>query len=277
MFEKIDFPPTPSFQAEWKTIYFEPIPNSGERIAILIVTRDFDNKITIYDALHPTVIDSLYGNKASAFQGLIKLIKANIQKNSGTSNVEGVFEGVWRRSQSSDIKGIVRQALYKTASLGSVALTGLFEQDNTLIENEQVDSRWSSRIKNAVLDIDASYERAFDVKIPVGKDVRITCGFHTASYSAKFNVCTSQTITRMKSNLFDLQILDSNKVSNNYDLILYMPTKDDLQVSLKTLARMEENVELLKKEISSKSNIKIYTCHSEQEGASRIFEMLKAS
>ena len=81
----------------------------------------------------------------------------------------------------------------------------------------------------------------------------------------------------MKSNLFDLQILDSHMDSNKYDLILYMPTQDDLQVSLKTLARMQENVQLLKNEISSKSNINIFTCHSEQDGASRIFEMLQAS
>lgn len=276
MFNKIDFPSSPAFQAEWKTIYFEPIPNSGEKIAILIVTRSADLKITIYDALHPTVIDSLYGSKAQSFQGYIKLIKNNIIKNNGISNVDGVSEGPWRLSQSVDIKGIVRQALYKTASLGSVALKGLFDQDETLIENEQIDSRWSKRIKNAVLKIDPSYEKCFDLKIPVGKDVRITCGFHTPGYSAKFNVCTSQTITRMKSNLFDLQILDSNHVSNKYDLILYMPTADDLQVPPKTLARMEENVHLLRKEILSKSNIKIYACHSEDEGASRIFEMLKA-
>ena len=81
MFSKIDFPSSPSFQAEWKTIYFEPIPNSGERIAILIVTRGADLEITIYDALHPTVIDSLYGSKAQSFHGYIKLIKNNIIKN----------------------------------------------------------------------------------------------------------------------------------------------------------------------------------------------------
>jgi len=38
---------------------------------------------------------------------------------------------------------------------------------------------------------------------------------------------------------------------------------------------MEENVHLLSKEILSKSNIKVYDFHSENEGASRIFEILK--
>lgn len=275
MFEKIPFPSIPDFYAEWKTIYFEPIPNSGERIAILIITKEKNGRIEIFDALHPTVIDSLYGSKAPSFNGYIKLIKSNLLKNNGDTNIEGVSTSDWHASQSVNIQGIVRQALYKTASLGSVALKGLFEQEDSSIENEQVDRRWSKRIKNAVIEIDPSYEKSFDIKIPVGKDVRIPCGFHTSRYSAKFNVCTSQTIVRMKSNLIDLQILDSHNISDRFDLILQMPTNDNLQVPLKTLARMKENVELLKEEIAAKSNIQIYTCHSENEGASRIFEMLK--
>ena len=276
MFDAILFPSAPSFFAEWRTVYFEPIPNSGERIAILITIKEIGGKIEIFDALHPTVIDSLYGAKATSFNGYIKLIKSNLLKNNGESTIDGVSIGDWHASQSENIHGIVRQALYKTASLGSVALRGLFEEDSH-IENEQVDSRWSKRIKNAVIEIDPSYEKSFDVKIPIGRDVRIPCGFHTSRYSAKFNVCTSQTITRMKSNLMDLQIFDSHNVSNNFDLIIQMPTDDNLQVSLKTLARMKENIELLKEEVASKSNIQIYTCNSEQEGATRIFEMLKAS
>jgi len=277
MFDKISFPSAPNFFAEWRTIYFEPIPLSGERIAILIAIKESNGKIEIFDALHPTVIDSLYGAKASAFNGYIKLIKANILKNNGEPTIDGVSFSVWHISQSENIQGIVRQALYKTASLGFVALRGLFEQEDSNIENEQVDNRWSKRIKNAVVEIDPSYEKSFDIKIPVGKDVKIPCGFHTSRYSAKFNVCTSQTITRMKSNLMDLQIFDSHKVSSYFDLIIQMPTVDNLQVSPKILARMRENIELLKEEVASKTNIQIFTCGSEKEGAKRIFEMLKAS
>ncbi len=274
---KFHFLPNLVFFAEWRTVYFEPIPKSGELIAILITTKDLSGTIEVFDALHPTVIDSLYGTKASSFNGYIKLIKANILKNNGESTLDGVTIGAWHTSQSDNIKGIVRQALYKTASLGSVALKGLFEQEDSLFENEQVDNRWSKRVKNAVLEIDSSYENAFDIKIPIRKDVKISCGFHTARYSAKFNVCTSQTITRMKSNLMDLQIFDSHNVSSNYDLIIQMPTDDNLQVPLKTLARMKENIELLREEVASKTHINIYTCDSEKEGAARIFEMLKAS
>lgn len=276
MFTDIEFPPIPDFRAEWKSIYFEPIPNSGEKITILIVIKTPNNEINVFDALHPTVIDSLYGSKASSFQGLIRLIKSNIIKNSGYSTISGVTDSDWHNSLSTNINGIVKQALYRTASLGSVALKSLFEQEDSSYDNEQIDKRWSKRIKSAVLALDPSYENSFDLKIPIGKDIKIPCGFHTAKYTAKFNVCTSQTIARMKSNLFDLQILDSHKISNKFDLILQMPTEDNLQVSAKSLARMKENVEILRDEISSKSNINIYTCNSEKDGANRIFKMLKA-
>lgn len=276
MFENMIFPSMPSFIAEWRAVYFEPIPNSKERIVILIIAKEKDNHIIVFDALHPTVVDSLYGSKASSFHGMINLIKKDILKNQGESSIQGVYPGKWHLSQSSDLKGIIKQALYKTASLGAVALKGLYDSDQETFENEQLDRRWSNRIKDEVLRINPSYERAFDLKIPVGKDVKISCGFHTAFYSAKFNVCTAQTIVRMKSNLFDLQILDTHKISNHFDLILHMPMDNDLQISSKRLARMKANVSILQDEISLKSNIKIFTCHTEQEGASRILEMLKA-
>lgn len=272
MFSELLFPSIPSYTAEWCPVYFEPIPGSGEKITILIIIRS-DSKFSIFDALHPTVIDNLYGEKAQSFSGLVKLIKSNIYKNDGHCSIEGVTLGSWHLSQSSDMKGVVKQALYKSASLGSVALKTLFENNESDAENEQIDSRWSSRLKNAVTVVKPSYEKYFDLKIPVGTNVKVNCGFHNGRYSAKFNVCTTQTITRMKSNLMDLQILDSSKASDFYDLILYMPDEDDLQVSAKTLARMKENVWLLEKEISNKSNIKIFTCHSEEEGAKRILDM----
>lgn len=272
MFSELLFPSIPSYTAEWCPVYFEPIPGSGEKITILILIRS-GQQFSIFDALHPTVIDNLYGDKAQSFSGLVKLIKLNISKNNGDCSIEGVTLGSWHISQSVDMKGVVRQALYKSASLGSAALKTLFENSESEAENEQIDSRWSSRLKSAVTSVKPSYEKYFDLKIPVGTSVKVNCGFHTGRYSAKFNVCTTQTITRMKSNLMDLQILDSSKASDFYDLILYMPNEDDLQVSSKTLARMKENVWLLEKEIANKSNIKIFTCHSEQEGAKRILEM----
>ncbi|RZG55724.1 hypothetical protein EXG27_11155, partial [Acinetobacter baumannii] len=59
--------------------------------------------------------------------------------------------------------------------------------------------------------------------------------------------------------------------------IIQMPTDDNLQVPLKSLSRMRENIELLKEEVASKTHIQIFTCSSEKEGAARIFDMLKAS
>lgn len=90
MFDSFDFPDAPKYRAKWKPIYFEPIVNSGERVTILIVVKD-ENSIKYYEALHESVIDSLYGAKSVAFKNLVKYIKEQLIKNSGELNncIEG--------------------------------------------------------------------------------------------------------------------------------------------------------------------------------------------
>lgn len=270
------FPAIPTFYAQWKAIYFEPVVNSGEKITVLIVVKTKDS-IEAYEALHPTVVDNLYGSKSKSFISLIQLIKKELIRNNGEvpTAFEGVSDGVWHEAQSSDLKGIFRQGLYKSASLGAVALKGLYESEEIYSDNEQIDNRWSKRIKQAFLDLAPNYLNNFDVKIKVGKEVRINCGFHTGLYTAKFNVCSSQTISRMKANLMDLQILDSYHISDSFDLILQLPSDNDLRVSQKSLARMKENISILSDEIKEKRNINIFSCNTEHEGAQRIIEMLK--
>lgn len=270
------FPSIPAFYAQWKAIYFEPVVNSGEKITVLIVVKTKDS-IEAYEALHPTVIDNLYGSKSKSFISLVQLIKKELIKNNGEvpTAFEGVSDGVWHAAQSSDLKGIFRQGLYKSASLGAVALKGLYESDETYIDNDQIDNRWSNRVKQALLELAPNYIDNFDVKIKVGRDVKINCGFHTGLYTAKFNICSSQTISRMKANLMDLQILDSHHVSDRFDLILQLPSDSDLRVSQKSLALMRENISILKDEIKEKRNINIFSCNTEYEGAIRIIEMLK--
>lgn len=271
------FPAMPAFYAQWKAIYFEPVVNSGEKITVLIVVKT-KNGIEVWEALHPTVVDSLYGTKSKSFISLVQLIKKEIVKNNGEIplGIGGVCEGIWHDAQSINLKGIVRQALYKSASLGSVALKGLYESDDTYGDNEQIDNRWSNRVKNALLEIDPNQARNFDIRVPLGRGVKIRCGFHTGDYTAKLNVYSSQTISRIKSNLLDLQILDRNHVSNKFDLILQLPSENDVRVTDKILNLMYQNIDLLKGEIMGKKNINIFTCNTEQEGAHRILDMLKA-
>lgn len=281
MRDDLNFPTIPKYKAQWKAIYLEPILHSGERINILIIIKNQDNSIEAFESLHPTIIDNLYGSKSSSFQKLILFIKNQIIKNDGniTTAIDGIYESNWNDALSNDKKGVIRQALFKSASLGAVALQGLYasEGDNNL--NDQIDKRWANQVKNIFLERNPIYMNRdyFDVKIKVEDNVKISCGFHTSRYSAKFNVCSSQTLARMKANLLDLKTLDRHHQSNQFDLILYLPSEEDVRMTPKVLKNMKANIKILRDEVSVNKNIHVITCESPNEGAFRMETMLKAS
>lgn len=281
MLNNLNFPSNPSFRAQWKAIYLEPILNSGERINILIIIKNENNSIEVFESLHPTIIDNLYGTKSSSFHKLILFIKNQIISNEGNINtsIDGIYESNWTDALSVDKKGIIRQALYKSASLGVVALQGLYESEGENNLNDQIDKRWANQIRNIFLERNPTYRNRnyFDIKLRIENNVKISCGFHTSHYSAKFNVCSSQTLARMKANLLDLQILDRHNISNQFDLILYLPSDDDIRMTPKALNSMKANIKILKEEVSSKNNIHVIECDSAEEGVFRMEKMLKVS
>lgn len=276
MFDFLDFPEAPSFKAEWRPIYFEPIVNSGERITILIVVKS-ENNFNYYEALHDNVIDNLYGNQSLHLKNLIKMVKNHLEKNFGNLDncIEGVYPGEWHKSSSKDIKGVARQGLHKSASLGSLAIEELFTFSESS-ENDVIEQNWTNKIKDEFLKSNPSYEKAFNYSVQISKNVKIRCGFHSARYSAKFNVCTAKTIHRIKTSLMDLKILEENKLANRLDLILYLPPVDDLIVTSKMRDKMDENIYQLKKQCKD-SIIDIYPCATEKDGAVRLSDMLNVA
>lgn len=281
MHDELNFPPIPKYQAQWKAIYLEPILHSGERINILIIIKNKDSTIEVFESLHPTIIDNLYGAKSNSFQKLILFIKNQITTNAGniTAAIDGIYESQWNDALSHDKKGIIRQALFKSASLGAVALQGLYSSDGDNNLNDQIDKRWANKVRNIFLERNPIYLNRdyFDVKLKIEDNVKVSCGFHTSRYSAKFNVCSSQTLARMKANLLDLKTLDRYKQSDQFDLILYLPSGEDVRMTPKVLKNMNANIKILRDEISSNQNIHVITCETADEGAYRMEKMLKAS
>ncbi|MEI2556493.1 hypothetical protein [Acinetobacter pittii] len=274
MFDSFDFPDAPKFRAKWKPIYFEPIVNSGERVTILIVVKD-ENSIKYYEALHESVIDSLYGAKSVAFKNLVKYIKEQLIKNSGELNncIEGVYPGDWHSASSADIKGIARQGLKLSASLGTLAINELHSEQE---EHDKIDQNWTSRIKGEFIKSLPQYERAFNYNYSITNNVKIRCGFYAVQYAARFNVCTLKTIGRMKTSLLDLKILEEHKASNRFDLILQVPEVDGIHITTKTRNKMNENIQLLKEQCQG-SSIEVFTCENEKEGAERLIQMLNVA
>jgi hypothetical protein len=80
----------------------------------------------------------------------------------------------------------------------------------------------------------------------------------------------------MKANLLDLKILDRHQQSDQFDLILYLPSEEDVRMTSKVLKNMTANIKILRDEISSNKNIHVITCETPDEGAYRMEKMLKA-
>lgn len=276
MFENFTFPNTPTFIAKWKPIYFEPVVNSGERITILILVQH-NNDIKYFHALHDNVVENLYGSKANSFKNLVNFIKDQLTQNNGELNncIEGVFEGHWHHASSSDVFGIAKQALIKTASLGTLAIEELFV-DDLHSENDSIDQNWSSKIKSEFIKEFPKYEKSFNHSVNIKNNVKIKCGFYSSEYIAKFNVCTTQTIHRMKSSLMDLNILNKNKISNNFDLLIHLPPVDNIHISQKMHLKMNDNILILKDQCKD-TNIQIIVCDNEKDGVKRIAKMLKVA
>ncbi len=193
-------------------------------------------------------------------------------KNAGELDncIEGVYPGDWHSASSSDIKGIARQGLKTSASLGTLAINELHSEQE---EQDKIDLNWTNRIKGEFLKSLPKYERAFNYNYALSTNVKIRCGFYTSRYAARFNVCTLKTIGRMKQSLMDLKILDEHKASNSFDLILHVPEVDGIHITSKMRNKMNENILLLREQCQG-TPIEIFTCESEKEGAERLVYML---
>lgn len=275
MFDSLDFPDAPAYRAQWKPVYFEPILNSGERITILIVVKN-GSDFSYYETLHENVIDNLYGARSLPFRNLIKYIKSQIIKNNGELKncIEGIYDGDWSNASSADLRGIARQGLKRSASLGELAIKELFSEE--LQEQDSAELNWGNKIKQEFLKNHPAYEKAFNYSVAVSKNVKIKCGFYSTRYAAKFNVCTVKTISRVKTSLVDLQILEGHGQSNRLDLILLVPNPDGVLVTKKMRDKMDEHIALLKEQCSG-SSIEIVSCRGEKQGADRISTMLNVA
>lgn len=275
MFDSLDFPQVPSFKASWKAIYFEPVLYSGERITILIAVKNSkNNKVTYFDALHDTVIDKLYGSKALSFRNLVKYTKDFLERNDGELHncIEGVYEGKWYNSTSSNLSGVAQQGLRKSASLSTLAIHELLQEP--VEEEKSLNMQWTDRVKDEFLKSNPSYMDSFNQTLPINH-VKIKCGFYTRKYSAKFNVCMPRNINALKSSLFDLFTLNEYQLSKRSDLILLFE-EDSLHFSKAQKQSLKENIDILRERCRNKP-IDVIICDDEKEGAERLEDMLRAA
>jgi len=80
----IDFPVRVALkECHYAPLYFEPIPESGERICIgVVVEFDKESRVVVTDEVHR--LEALYGHPIPGILGLIEITAANLEHHLST-------------------------------------------------------------------------------------------------------------------------------------------------------------------------------------------------
>lgn len=150
-------PSYPAYRGQWTSLYLEPMMASGERFTVAVAARGSDGAFKVHPAMRPHVIDAMFGAKSEAFNKLIELACSSLSHHlscHGTFDgwampITGLTMGRIRDTVSSDLTGLLKQAVCMTASLA--ALDFDIEKDNSRALQPDTVDRWPTQFKDAVL------------------------------------------------------------------------------------------------------------------------------
>ena len=259
-----EFPDLPRITAQWSPVYIEPIIGSGERITAAIITTQADGTIEITRALREEALVCAFGNKAAALLNIVNLIEASFRAsiaNGGALEqwvppVEGVFLGSVRKARSSNTSGIIRQAIWKSASF--CALPGdadeIEETDYAVKRVRDGLRRFINEVRELALRTRPILVNAFNAKIDIRGEKRTSAlrlGFRYQSAVANFALLDPQSSRRgacmrdIKAKMLDLSFArdHSQGAVQRADLLMWMPdTSTNYQLSDKELDWLDETL-----------------------------------
>ena len=147
----------PAISGQWVSVYLEPMIGSGERFTVLVATVTSTGEVQVKQAIRKEVIDAMYGFKSQAFTNMIDLIARSLKHHldetrdftSWKPPVNCVTIGKPRSAASSNVTGILRQAVSLSASLSSLLATELDEKHSKTVASRSND-RWPTQVFDAV-------------------------------------------------------------------------------------------------------------------------------
>lgn len=283
MFSKL--PDMPVFEGEWAAVYLEPMMASGEKLTVAVAALGSNGNSLVRMALHPDKIHALYGEKAESFINIIETIVSSLQFHLHTKQsfngwvppFGGVVLGNPRNAMSSDLLGLLRQAVSMTASLSALDLG-----EDLLIVKEEKNDRWPNQVRDEVIqrhpELSNYFRRNFKTSTN-SKDCRIFF------LSSKIAVNTGKLVPGASiSYHFDVnksRILDLLTVKENegafapraaHELVVYRPSNDEAPFTQVQMKSLDEYVNALM-DAGNKHRIRVTTVHSPQEAANRLCQL----
>lgn len=228
MFSDLVFPQNPPVVAEWQPIFLEPIINSGEKITVLILIKDNQNKFTVNRVVDESVLRFLYGKSFNQIAGLIEYLEKTI---TGPSDwdvpFDGVHPGPWRTATDFSHEGILQQALAQSSSL-SVKMSNMENMESRISIKDN--NKWFHDVKNLVTKSKPFLMGSFNRNITIAKNIAYEYSFAHNDFVANLLDFKSLHNQKAQTSIFRMQVLSNNPAIKIKQLILQMPMEIDLEV-----------------------------------------------
>ncbi|MDW7782283.1 hypothetical protein [Morganella morganii] len=272
----------PLYSASWVPIYFEPMMGSGEKFTVVIAAIGCDGAVRVCNTIRPHVIKAMYGNKHTQFNSLINVIINSLnshlseQRNfhEWVSPISGVNVGDITKSQSTDMTGVLRQAIQLTASLSSL---DFFSEENN---EDQYSSEftWANQVRDSVIRFKPCYSPYFNREFKVAGEARATKIFFLSDRIAinTDRIIPGQIAThldRSKARIFDLLSVRDMDIftRTTFEFIVYRPEDSDPTYNKSQIKRLNEAL-LEIQEVGDKHSIRVVPVTAPHKAAKRIIK-----
>ncbi|HDS8563014.1 TPA: hypothetical protein QHU73_003375 [Klebsiella pneumoniae] len=276
-------PPAPSYEAVWAPVYLEPMMGSGEKFTVIIAAYAKDGSVRVCSTMRPHVVKAMYGNKHSQFNSIIELLieslethlKANKEFKGWIPPLVSAQLGSVSLAQSSDMTGVLRQAIQLTASLSSL---DFFSSEDENDERYSSENTWSNQLKAKIISDHPSFEQYFNREFKVDGEARAAKIFYLSNNVAintdrliPTNLSTH--LDRNKARVLDLLSVKDHDIFERkvFELLVYRPQNDDPTYSKSQFIKLTEALHALE-EVGDRHSIRVVPVTTVQQAALRLIK-----
>lgn len=267
---------------EWRPIFWEPVSGTGERIMVGVL-YEFSSNISSRRLIRDDVLDSLYGQQASASaKNLIDTALNLMQTAAQVAGIReasmplmGLFPGQVRTTGANSVSELLRTAALMYSSLSNLdKLDDPDESDAPLAE--EVNKRFSTEVRDLVLVTHPQYQQYFGKSAPLidgGQIVRF--GFFSPRLAAHFSVLhparQSSSVRDARARLWELARAKEIAQVRSAALITAVPRLDDATLGKKQRDQMQVNIEQITREADA-SEIRLLAVNTASQAAEKLLE-----
>ncbi len=191
-----NFPSLPAYSGIWCPLQIEPIIGSGERITIAIAAKGNDGAVVVFKTTSQKTINCLAGSEevGSRLSSIIQIsidsaashLKNRISLDEWQPPIQNIKHGKSIEALGEDIHDIIWQASGLTSILGA---SSLMNKESHNEGNTKSLKFWKKAVKSSLYEINETYAKCFDVKIPLpGKTLKTTIDFLYLNQAIDFGV-----------------------------------------------------------------------------------------